>query len=233
MRVMYDAVNPANIPQGAQMVAGYVDGAYAWTAADWERFTAATKVRIAVHYSTNDGMVGDVENGDMTPVTAYQWVQMRRAAGVNPSLYGSQSTLAAVREVFQGYACPLPPLWVATRGGAEQLIPGFVANQWYSNALVDMSVVGPYWPGVDTRAVEDESMIMVRGSDQAAVYLLVSGRLVHVDNPQDEQALNAVGVPTVVVSDTTLANLEAASPALPAAGGLTGDVTVSGSLKLA
>jgi len=47
VRTCYDAIHPANIPTNAQMVAGYVDGRYAWSAADWARFPHSVKARIA------------------------------------------------------------------------------------------------------------------------------------------------------------------------------------------
>ena len=47
-RRMYDAVEWQRIPANAQMVAGYVDGAFAWPHRAWARFPNARHVRISV-----------------------------------------------------------------------------------------------------------------------------------------------------------------------------------------
>ena len=87
MRTMFDSVTARNIPTTAKMVAGYVDGLYKWTTADWARFPHAVKVRIACFGRTNDGQVLDVEDGNATPTQAPVWVMMRRVKGVDPTVY--------------------------------------------------------------------------------------------------------------------------------------------------
>ncbi len=158
MRTMYDSVSAGSIPTTAQMVAGYVDGRYAWSAEDWARVPNAIKVRIAVFASTNDGHVLDVERSDATPAQAVGWVQRRRAAGVDPTVYCGYSTngysWALVIDAFKSARCPEPHYWVAAYpGNGPNLYPGSVAHQ-YANPLTsgggyDLSVVADYWPGVD------------------------------------------------------------------------------------
>lgn len=153
-RILYDSVTAANIPVTAQMVAGYVDGRYAWSAADWARFPAAVHVRIAVFASTNDGHVLDVERGDATPAQAVGWVQRRRAAGVDPTVYcglaSSGYSWADVRAAFQAQGVPEPHYWVAAYPGiGAALYPGSVAHQYANPGPYDLSVVADYWPGVD------------------------------------------------------------------------------------
>ena len=116
IRVMFDSVHPAAIPTWAPMVAGYVDGRYAWKAADWERFPHAQHVQINV---TGDPSYGgdclDVENGDATPDHAPGWYDARHAAGVRDlAIYCNRGNLAAVNA-----AMGTRPFyrWVATLDG--------------------------------------------------------------------------------------------------------------------
>ena len=153
-RKMYDAVTPANIPFDAQMVAGYVDGRYAWKAADWARFPSAVKVRIAVFPSTNDGNCLDIERGDATPLQAPGWVAMRRKAGIDPSVYCSLSIWQNVKAAFQNAGVAEPHYWIAAYpGNGPNLYPGAVAHQYANPGPVDISVVADYWPGVDAAPV--------------------------------------------------------------------------------
>jgi len=153
-RIMYDAVTPANIPTSAVMVAGYVDGLYKWTAADWARFPNAVHVPIAVFASTNAGVCLDIEARNATPAQAPGWVKRRRAAGVDPSTYCSYGDLghtwALVVNEFHRQGVPEPHYWVAGYPGCGQsLYPGSVAHQWIDDGPYDRSVVADYWPGVD------------------------------------------------------------------------------------
>ena len=142
MRTMYDAVTPGNIPTSAQMVAGYVDGRYAWHANDWARFPNAVKVRIAVFSSTNDGHVLDIEPGCSTPASAPGWVQRRRAAGVDPSVYCNTSTWPTVRAAFAAAHIAEPHYWIAAYPGiGAALYPGSIAHQYADPGPVDISVV--------------------------------------------------------------------------------------------
>lgn len=149
-RVMHDSITARNIPASAQMVAGYVDGAYVWSAADWGRFPNATKVRIAVFASTNDGHVLDVERGNATPEEAPGWVLRRRAAGVDPSVYCSESAWPIVRAAFAAAHVPEPHWWIAAYPGIGATVyPGAVAHQYADLGPYDLSVVADCWPGVD------------------------------------------------------------------------------------
>lgn len=153
-RTMYDAVTPSAIPTDATLVAGYVDGAYAWSNADWARFPQSVKVRIAVFPHTNDGHVLDVEQGDATPAQAPGWVAMRRAAGVDPTIYCSESAWSSVIAAFDAAGIAHPHWWVAAYPGGGAVIPaGAVAHQYAdppgSGGNFDISVVADYWPGID------------------------------------------------------------------------------------
>src|SRR5581483_5471421 len=149
---MYDGVDASRLPANAQLVGGYVDGAYAWSAADWARFPRSVKVRIAVFSSTNDGEVLDVEPGNATPAESVDWVLMRRRAGADPTVYMNTSTWPTVRSAFSARKVAEPHYWVAQYDGITALPAGAVAKQYYNNnqAGYDLSVVADYWPGVDS-----------------------------------------------------------------------------------
>src|SRR5215472_18251433 len=129
-RIMYDSITPSAIPTTAALVAGYVDGAYAWSTADWARFPHSAKVRIAVFPSTNDGHVLDVEQGDATPAQAPGWVRMRRAAGVDPTIYCNTNTWSAVIYAFHIADVSPPHYWIAHYDGTTTIPSGAVAKQF-------------------------------------------------------------------------------------------------------
>jgi hypothetical protein len=151
-RTMYDGVTASNLPVDAQLVAGYVDGLYKWSDADWARFPNSVKVRIAVFSATNDGHVLDVEPGDATPAESVDWVLMRRQAGADPTIYVNTSTWSTVRAAFQARGVPEPHYWVAQYDGAASIPAGAVAKQYENNQSAgwDLSVAADHWPGVDS-----------------------------------------------------------------------------------
>ena len=150
-RTMYDGVDATRLPTSAQLVAGYVDGLYTWSAANWARFPKSVKVRVAVFSQTNDGQVLDVEPGDATPAQSVDWVLMRRRAGVDPTVYMNSSTWPTVRAAFQARGVAEPHYWVAQYDGVASIPAGAVAKQYYNNNDLgyDLSVVADHWPGID------------------------------------------------------------------------------------
>ncbi len=145
---MYDSTNPFDIPADAQMVAGYIDGSWPWTAAGWARFPNAVKVRITVG-NTEAADAIDVENGDATPAYAGGWVRRRNAAGVRPLVYCNRSARPAVEAACAGLSYDL---WIATLDGIQAMQPGAVATQWQGQAQsgmhYDKSLVNDTWmPG--------------------------------------------------------------------------------------
>ena len=148
---MLDSVSPDKIPPGTPIVAGYVDGRYAWTAADWARFPTSVHVRIAVQATTNDGDVLDVEKGDATPTDAPGWVERRRAAKINrpPTVYTSLSNWQTCKDAFAAAKVAEPNWWIASWDGVANLasVPGAVAKQYQgSMTTVDRSVTNGVWP---------------------------------------------------------------------------------------
>lgn len=145
---MYDSATPAAIPADAEVVAGYVDGLYKWTDADWARFPNAAKVRITVLGSYVDGDVLDVEQGDATPSYCPKWIEARQADGLAvPTIYCSSSVVPAVQSACVGLTYNL---WVAHYTYTEHIEPGSVATQWTDHGPngenVDISLCSIGWP---------------------------------------------------------------------------------------
>jgi len=153
MRTMYDSVNPARIPRDAQMVAGYVNGPYKWSDADWALFPNAIHVGIAVRAAYNGGEVLDVEIGDATPGEAPGWVEMRRSLGVDPTVYCNLSTWPSVVREFDSQGVAPPHYWIAQYNGDPRIPAGAIAKQYLNTANWDISSVADYWPGIDTQPV--------------------------------------------------------------------------------
>jgi len=99
-RVMRDSTTPAAIPvAGTQLVAGYANGLYQWSQADYDRFPAAAHVYIDVTGADPAGCgVLDVETGDATVTTAVAWAKARLALGGTypPVIYCNRSTLTSL-----------------------------------------------------------------------------------------------------------------------------------------
>ena len=169
-RTMYDSITAADIPAGAAMVAGYIDLSSRWSAADWARFPNATKVRITRSASTNDGHVLDVERFLATPDQAPGWVQMRRAAGADPSVYCGAAALSTVQAAFAAAGVAQPHYWVAHYDNAPQVPSGCVAKQYIndptSGGHYDLSAVADYWPGVDPAPGGGGSPTAFSGEDE-------------------------------------------------------------------
>jgi hypothetical protein len=148
---MFDGIasDATVIPVGAQLVAGYVDGDYVWTLADWTRFPGAIHVGIAVRSTTDAGIVLDVETGNASPEEAVNWVLARRHAGADPTVYCGESSWATVRAAFATHDVPEPHWWVANYNGDTSIPAGAIAHQYENTARWDVSSVADYWPGVD------------------------------------------------------------------------------------
>jgi hypothetical protein len=158
---MYDGINALaagiarDFPTAAK-IAGYVNGTYAWSQAEWSLFPHADHVTISVTASANAGDVLDVERGDATPDQAAGWIAMRKANGLyRPTIYCSRSVIPAVRAGTGKYILGKDyDIWVADYTGQphEVAAPGnppatCAATQYESTAGWDASVVfDPAWP---------------------------------------------------------------------------------------
>ncbi len=143
---MYDSAYPAEIPAplSVEVVAGYDDGKYAWTAADWARFPNAVQVHIAVFPTTNSGQVLDCEQFDATPAQCPGWIKMRQAAGLAvPTIYCALSAMPIVQRACRGLTYNL---WIADWTGLPHIPEGAVACQYAAEGSFDVSLTAPGWP---------------------------------------------------------------------------------------
>jgi len=161
MRTMYDSDQPADIPAGAEVIAGYVDGyaAAAWNGTSgWARFPNAQKVTITVMGGTAD--VLDVETGDATPDYAPGWVTRRRAEGLaQPIVYCNASSWPAVQAAFAAQKATPPLYWIADYDGVATVPAGAVGKQYADAPMTgghyDASVISDSWPGIAPASITD------------------------------------------------------------------------------
>jgi hypothetical protein len=129
-RVMYDSATQwEKIPVTAEMVAGYVDGEYAWPAEAWARFPRAAHVHISVIPPGDAVRAGvlDVENGAATLADIPAFCRWHMDHGSYAVVYASLDNIPAVRQVLAG----------------NQLKAGLWVASWTSSPhrLADMSAV--------------------------------------------------------------------------------------------
>lgn len=197
MRTMYDSVEAGAIPTSAALVAGYVDGHFVWSDADWARFPHSRKVRIAVFADTNDGHVLDVEQGNATPTEAPGWVLMRREAGIDPTVYCSLSWWTGLRNQFIGQGVAEPHWWIASYDDQPVIPVGAIAKQYADDTIVgahyDVSAVADYWPGIDPAPYdprkEDDMIHLVKVEGDPTVWKGNRVLRVKVDSETDLKAL--------------------------------------------
>lgn len=207
-----DASAMARSGRRIDLVAGYVDGAYAWSPAHWALFPNSVHVPIAVFASTNDGVVLDCEPGNCTPAQSVDWVLMRRRAGVDPTVYCNQLDpdvgWPAVRAAFHARGVAEPHYWVANYSVDQanpQIPAGAIALQYADKGPYDLSVVGDHWPGVDAapassplEAPMQDALYAInpgpRG-EQAGIWLYADGRYWHVpDLPTRDAIVAKLGI---------------------------------------
>lgn len=187
---MYDSTNPFDIPPTAEMVAGYIDGLYAWPPAGWARFAGAKQWRIAVSPFTNDGNVLDVEAGDAAPSQAPGWVTRRRAAGIAPIIYVQASSWASVRLAFAAQRVAEPYYWIASYDGDPTIPAGAIAKQYADPTLIaghphyDVSNVDSNFGGGGSQIGEEVTHSEKRAWARLA-YVAGLGR-----EPESDEALN-------------------------------------------
>jgi peptidoglycan hydrolase-like protein with peptidoglycan-binding domain len=146
---MYDGINSLasvihrDFPH-AVLVAGYANGSYAWTEAEWGLFPASAQVTISVTASADAGDVLDVENYDATPAQTQGWIRMRKASGYyRPTIYCSLDTVPAVRGGTGPYVLGKDyDLWVASYDGSTASpYTGSSVKQYESTANYDLNIV--------------------------------------------------------------------------------------------
>ena len=153
-RTMRDSTTAADIPlAGLDLVAGYGNGRWKWTPADWARFGAMPRVVIDVlGTAPATCSVLDVETGDATPATAPNWVKERAKAIPRAycTIYCDQTTRPAVKAEMDAKSLRVGidyQWWIATLDGTEVLadMTGVVAVQYAGESMTkghwDQSIV--------------------------------------------------------------------------------------------
>lgn len=158
MRVMYDTIagNAGKLPLNANFYAGYIDGLYRWTAAEWDRFPAQSRVTITV-LASPQAMVYDCEPGNGTPADAVSYARGRVAQGKVPTVYCGEGTWwPEIRSLMsQAGLTGKVNYWVAnyTYNPSVAVPAGAIGIQWSDKGgggAWDISNIADHWPGVDS-----------------------------------------------------------------------------------
>jgi hypothetical protein len=150
-RVMFDSVDVMALPPGADLYAGYDDGAWPDANAIATRFPGKPVIRITTNPADNEGDMLDVETGDARPTDAPNWAWRRRMAGSVAYVYCDESNWGAVADAFAITHIPPPLYLVAAYPGAGPSIPaGAIGHQWVDRGAYDESTMADYLPGIDS-----------------------------------------------------------------------------------
>jgi hypothetical protein len=164
-RTMFDGIaqNAQAIAKAfpsASLIAGYVDGRFAWSTAQWDLFPHAAHVKISAIPGSTTALTADVadcETGDYTPVQAGSWVFAKKKAGYHrPTVYCSLSNAPQVRVATGSLVLGIDyDMWLALwdNNPAQYVFPDGrlpAAKQYnhdISGGIADISAVYPDgWP---------------------------------------------------------------------------------------
>lgn len=153
---MADSVNPYAIPAGQfPLVAGYVDGLYAWSGAGWKYHDQSLHVRISAIPYNYDADVCDMETFDYTPAQAAQFVRFNVDRGRWVVAYFSTSRFGEVHAAMlaRGVQDNQWGIWGADWNNRPFEESGQIATQFADGRMLgtgyDESAVSDYWPGID------------------------------------------------------------------------------------
>lgn len=155
-RTMYDGINSdakaiSQIIKAGDLVAGYIDGDYEWSAADWALFPHNTHVEIAAHPTTNDGIIGDGPPDNGTWPQWVSWVVKRRAAGKDPWIYTNESSWPTAKQAFKDADVAEPHWWIAHYDNDRTIPAGALMKQFEETPKWDTSSCASYLPGIDPK----------------------------------------------------------------------------------
>lgn len=171
-RIFFDAIEPKNMPKDGDGYLGYDDGNWPDAAEEATMFPGKVIGKITTNPAHNYGSIGDGPPDNGTWPQWVGWVEMRRAAGEDPTINTNTSNWDSGKEAFREANVPDPHWWIAhylnSPPDLKNLPPipdGAVALQCYDYGGYDISVVADYWPGVDpkpapTTSVDEEEINM-------------------------------------------------------------------------
>lgn len=151
---MLDSTAPADIPAGTGIVAGYIDGSWAWSTADWARF-GGLHVTITWNPANLAAKCLDCEPGNCVPADVPGWVAAKRKGGEpHPWVYCMASQWGACKAACANAGVPEPLWWIAAYPGHGATIPpGAIGHQYADHGPngehYDCSVVADHIPGLD------------------------------------------------------------------------------------
>jgi hypothetical protein len=209
---MYDSTNPSAIPLDAPVVAGYADGRYQWSSADWARFPNAIHISI-VCFPGSSGDILDIETGCAAPSDVSGWLdRYNRPVFKVPTLYVNRSNWNAVRGAVGNRQVDY---WVATLDGT-QVVTGAAAVQFcgafgsgdpcQAAGDYDISLCQDWWPRLPQPPVSvkpKEFLMIIRNTDDGAVYQVDAAGKRHIGG-LEFAAANALGLPYASVTTPTV-----------------------------
>lgn len=138
-RIMRDSTTAGDIPvHGTELVAGYVNGKYAWTQENYDQFPGIPHVFIDIHGDTAHAGVLDVEEGCADLGVAPGWVKARKEALPNaypPIIYTFRAMLTPIFNLLAEHDLHVVRdfrLWIATLDGTKAVddMTGVTAVQY-------------------------------------------------------------------------------------------------------
>jgi len=186
-RTLYDSTNARDIPDDAQMVAGYLDGSYYWKESDFDRWAHVPRIFIAVFPTTLHGNCLDVEPGNSTPDDRRigDWVMNRRENGIEPTIYTMYSWWDDLQASFSRWGINEPQWWIASWDGRREMYSGAVGKQYlhgdagrpafYSGGHYDVTVCADEWPGVDGGVIIPKPPTAPGGGGAGTTYIVQPG----------------------------------------------------------
>src|SRR6185437_10751663 len=150
MRLMLDSTTPAVLPVNVGMIAGYINGRYAWTPAEFGKFPGA-RVRINVTGVHGRGTVLDVESGDAKPSDAPGWYDsIDWIAKSQLAIYCNRTTLPAVIDAMGKRDWRL---WLATLDGSMPIT--YLGRHVDAVQVLDLGAHGG--PNIDVSFVRNDA----------------------------------------------------------------------------
>jgi hypothetical protein len=140
--LMRDSINASLIPTDTPVVAGYGDGLYMWSSADWARFPNSVALSIVVN-AVDIGDILDVERSDASPTDVPGWVRrFNRPNRRKPTIYSDRNTWPQIVAALEaaGMSAGSVDWWAATLDGT-QVVAGAVAVQYIDTGAYHESII--------------------------------------------------------------------------------------------
>lgn len=138
-RIMRDSTTATDIPvHGTELVAGYINGTYAWTEEGYARFPGIPHILMDISGDSPHAGVLDVEPGCAAIEAAPPWVRRRHKLlpdAYPPVIYVNRSTLTPLFNVLEADGLHVVRdfrLWIATLDGTKAVhdMTGVTAVQY-------------------------------------------------------------------------------------------------------